>query len=83
MGARISQEYKGKNLMLVTVLKGAVVFLADLMRADVYKRQVLEREGSAKAHGKASARQRREGAVHLCKLGDACGSGVRRKHRVV
>ena len=33
MGARISQEYKGKNLMLVTVLKGAVVFLADLMRA--------------------------------------------------
>ena len=33
MGARISPEYKGKNLMLVTVLKGAVVFLADLMRA--------------------------------------------------
>ena len=33
MGARISQEYNGKNLMLVTVLKGAVVFLADLMRA--------------------------------------------------
>ena len=33
MGARISQEYKGKNLMLVTVLKGAVVFLADVMRA--------------------------------------------------
>ena len=26
MGARISQEYKGKNLMLVTVLKGAVCF---------------------------------------------------------
>ena len=33
MGARIIQDYKGKNLMLVTVLKGAVVFLADLMRA--------------------------------------------------
>lgn len=33
MGARISQDYKGKNLMLVTVLKGAVVFLADLMRS--------------------------------------------------
>ena len=24
MGARISQDYKGKNLMLVTVLKGGV-----------------------------------------------------------
>ena len=33
MGARISQEYKGKNLMLVTVRKGAVLFLADLMLA--------------------------------------------------
>ena len=33
MGARISQDYKGKNLMLVTVLKGAVVFMAVLMRA--------------------------------------------------
>lgn len=32
MGAHISQDYKNSNLMLVTVLKGAVVFLADLMR---------------------------------------------------
>lgn len=32
LGAAISREYKGKNLMLVTVLKGAVVFLADIMR---------------------------------------------------
>lgn len=32
LGARITEEYRGKNLMLVTVLKGAVVFLADLMR---------------------------------------------------
>lgn len=32
MGAQITQDYKGKNLMLVTVLKGAVVFLADIMR---------------------------------------------------
>jgi len=32
LGAEISRDYAGKNLMLVSVLKGAVVFLADLMR---------------------------------------------------
>lgn len=33
LGKIITEEYRGKNLLLVTVLKGAVVFLADLMRA--------------------------------------------------
>lgn len=33
LGAKISEDYKGKNLMLVSVLKGSVVFMADLMRA--------------------------------------------------
>jgi hypoxanthine phosphoribosyltransferase len=33
LGAKISRDYKGKNLMLVSVLKGSVVFMADLMRA--------------------------------------------------
>ena len=33
LGRVITEEYRGKNLLLVTVLKGAVVFLADLMRA--------------------------------------------------
>lgn len=32
LGAVITRDYRGKNLLLVTVLKGAVVFLADLMR---------------------------------------------------
>ena len=32
MGQKITEDYKGKNLLMVTVLKGAVVFLADLMR---------------------------------------------------
>ena len=32
LGGKISADYKNSNLMLVTVLKGAVVFLADLMR---------------------------------------------------
>ncbi len=32
LGAQISKDYAGKNLLIVTVLKGAVVFLADLLR---------------------------------------------------
>ena len=31
LGGKITADYKNSNLMLVTVLKGAVVFLADLM----------------------------------------------------
>lgn len=33
LGRRISEDYKGKKLLLVSVLKGSVVFMADLMRA--------------------------------------------------
>ncbi|HNX63636.1 MAG TPA: hypoxanthine phosphoribosyltransferase [Oscillospiraceae bacterium] len=33
MGALISKEYDGKKLLMVSVLKGAFVFMADLMRA--------------------------------------------------
>ena len=33
LGAQISRDYAGKNLLLVSILKGAVVFMADLMRA--------------------------------------------------
>ncbi len=33
LGAQISRDYAGKNLMMVSVLKGSVVFMADLMRA--------------------------------------------------
>ena len=32
LGKQISEDYKDKKLLLVSVLKGAVVFLADLMR---------------------------------------------------
>jgi len=33
LGAQISADYAGRDLFLVAVLKGSVVFLADLMRA--------------------------------------------------
>lgn len=32
LGAQISEDYKDKNLLLVGILKGSVVFMADLMR---------------------------------------------------
>ncbi len=33
LGAQITKDYAGKDLVLVSVLKGSCVFLADLMRA--------------------------------------------------
>jgi hypoxanthine phosphoribosyltransferase len=33
MGAEISQDYEGEDLMLICILRGGVMFLADLMRA--------------------------------------------------
>ncbi|MEE1185720.1 MAG: phosphoribosyltransferase family protein, partial [Acutalibacteraceae bacterium] len=32
LGKQISKDYEGKNVLLVSVLKGAVVFMADIMR---------------------------------------------------
>ena len=32
LGKQISEDYEGKNLMLVSILKGSVIFMADLMR---------------------------------------------------
>ena len=33
MGAAISRDYEGKNLLMVSVLKGSIMIMADLMRA--------------------------------------------------
>lgn len=33
LGAQITEDYKDKNLVIVSVLKGSVLFMADLMRA--------------------------------------------------
>lgn len=33
MGAEITRDYEGRDLLLISILKGAVVFMADLARA--------------------------------------------------
>ena len=33
LGARISRDYEGRDLLMVSILKGGAVFMADLMRA--------------------------------------------------
>jgi len=33
MGAKISADYAGRKLMMISILKGSVVFMSDLMRA--------------------------------------------------
>lgn len=33
MGAQISEDYKDKDLVMISVLKGSLIFMADLMRA--------------------------------------------------
>ena len=33
MGAEITRDYAGRDLVLIAVLRGAVVFMGDLMRA--------------------------------------------------
>lgn len=32
LGAKITEDYKGKDLLLICVLKGAVIFVSDLMK---------------------------------------------------
>ena len=33
LGEQITRDYEGKNLLMVSILKGSVVFMADIMRA--------------------------------------------------
>ena len=61
VGAQISEDYKDKDLVLIAVLRGAVVFMGDLMRAIAAE---LEEERNVQLlldlAGDAPGRQQRE-----------------------
>lgn len=40
LGAEVSQDYEGKNLHLICILRGGVMFLADLMRQITVKHTI-------------------------------------------
>jgi hypoxanthine phosphoribosyltransferase len=60
MGAAISRDYEGKNLLLVSVLKGSVIFMADLMRAAQIKSDLEFMSVSSYANATESS-----GRVHI------------------
>ena len=51
LGAQISADYEGKDLVLVGVLKGAVFFLADLARSRGSRPPSARRAGSRRSSG--------------------------------
>lgn len=57
LGERISQDYAGKDLLLVGVLKGAALFLADLARAVAIPADVDYIRASSYGSGTASSGQ--------------------------
>jgi hypoxanthine phosphoribosyltransferase len=82
MGQQISAEYAGKELVLVGMLKGAAVFLADLLRAiDGQVRFELvnvnqQRDARGELIELSYATQVHIKGVHALILKDICHSGV-------
>lgn len=55
LGRRISEDYTGKNLLMISVLKGSVIFMADLMRAISIPARIDFMAVSSYGHGTKSA----------------------------
>ena len=55
LAAEISRDYKDKNPVLIAVLKGSFVFLADLVRELNFPLQIEFAQLSSYGHGKESA----------------------------
>jgi hypoxanthine phosphoribosyltransferase len=62
LGALISQEYQGRDLLLVSVLKGSIVFMADLIRAITIRHEIDFMATSSYGSGVVSS-----GAVRIIK----------------
>jgi hypoxanthine-guanine phosphoribosyltransferase len=60
LGKQISQDYQGKDLLVVGVLKGAYVFFADLVRVIRLPIPVLERKGRVTTRSESSSDRDRE-----------------------
>lgn len=60
MAAQISADYKGKNLLLVGILKGSVLFMSDLMRKLTVPAEIdfmkVSSYGSGTVHGELKIR---------------------------
>jgi hypoxanthine phosphoribosyltransferase len=88
VGAQISADYAGKDLVLVGMLKGAAVFLADLLRAiDGSVRFELvnvnqQRDGRGEIIELSYATQVHLQGVHALILKDICHSGVTENYLV-
>ena len=75
VGKKISEDYKGKNPVLVGILKGSAVFMADLMRAVDINCKIAFL--SAKSYGNSSVSS---GKVELEKtLADSLGEEIEGK----
>lgn len=88
VGAQIAADYAGKELVLVGMLKGAAVFLADLLRAiDGRVRFELvnvnqQRDGRGEIIELSYATQVHIQGVHALILKDICHSGVTENYLV-
>ena len=75
IGARISTDYAGKRPLLVSVLKGSIVFMADLMRAITIECDIDFMSCSSYGKGKTS-----NGVVRILKDLD---SDITNRHIIV
>ncbi len=55
LGAQISEEYKGKNLLVVSLLKGSFIFCADLVRNITVPVKIEFMTTSSYGHGEESS----------------------------
>ncbi|MEG1311627.1 MAG: hypoxanthine phosphoribosyltransferase [Romboutsia sp.] len=55
LGAQLSEEYKGKNLMVISLLKGSFIFCADLVRNITVPVKIEFMTTSSYGHGEESS----------------------------